>query len=620
MWFYPDMENLLGYLLRSSLLALLLHTGMLHAGVTLSHGFTRFGQPSYPASFSHFDWVNPNAPKGGHLRLMALGTFDSLNPYILKGTSPIGTGDFHQYGISELNAPLMVGHGSYDPSGDEPASAYGLVAESIQYADDLRWVVFNLRQEARFHDGRPITASDVEYSWRTLLEHGHPEYRNYLKEVERVEILAPLRIRFVFKDSANRQQVLSLGDLPVLPKHYWVQRDFNLTSFEPPLGSGPYRITEVKPGRSLRFERVTHWWGEKLPVNVGKYNIQRVDVDFYRDRHIAFEAFKAGSFDLYIEHQAKNWASGYQFPAIARRDIIRAEIPHQIPAPAQALFINTRRAPFDDIQVREALAALFDFEWSNRTLFNSAYQRTTSFFPNSPFAARDLPQGAEWLLLKPWQEQLPAAVFEQPFQVPVTDGKGVPREALRHALALLQQAGWKTGRNGLKNKQGQPLTLEILLVNPGLERILQPYIQTLRRVGIQAHLRTVDRAQFKQRLDAFDYDMTLLVLPQSLNPGPEQWLYFHSSQANVRGSKNYAGIQNPVVDALLEAVMQARTKNQLESAMQALDRVLLWQHYIVPNWYISHHRIAYRKRLQHAQIPPYTLGLRAWWLDSAETP
>lgn len=590
------------------------------AAVTLSHGFARFGQLLYPASFRHFDWVNPDAPQGGQLHLMALGTFDSLNPYILKGTSPIGTGDFYQYGVSELNAPLMVGHGVFDPSGDEAASAYGLVAESIQYADDLRWVVFNLRPQARFHDGQPITASDVEFSWRTLLEHGHPQYRNILKDVERVEILAPLRVRFVFRQPASRQQILSLGELPVLPAHWWQQRDFSQTSFEPPLGSGPYRITAVKPGRSLRFERVANWWGNDLPVNVGKYNIQRIDVDFYRDRHVAFEAFKAGNFDLYIEHQAKNWATGYRFPALERGELIRAEIPHQIPAPLQALFFNTRRAPFDNPQVREALAILFDFEWTNRSLFNSAYQRTTSYFPNSPFASRDIPQGAEWLLLKPWRQQLADSFFQQPFQVPVTDGRGISRDSLGRALGLLQQAGWKLRQQGLHNSQGQPLALEILLVNPGMERILQSYVQTLRRTGINARLRTVDRAQFKQRLDAFDYDMTLLVLPQSLNPGPEQWLYFHSSQAAVRGSKNYAGIQDPMVDALLEAASRARTENQLQAAMQALDRTLLWQHYIVPNWYISQHRIAYSTRLKHPQIPPYTLGLRAWWLDSAETP
>lgn len=608
-------------LLRILLIAILLPAATaLQAQVILSHGFARFGELKYPPSFSHFDWVNPEAPKGGRLQLMALGTYDSLNPYILKGTSPIGTGDFYQYGVSELNAPLMAGHGVFDPSGDEPASAYGLVAESIQYADDLHWVVFNLRKEARFHDGKSITAQDVEFSWRTLLEQGHPQYRSYLKEVQRVDVLGPLKVRFVFSGPANPQLLLNLGDLPVLPKHYWERRDFSQTSFRPPLGSGPYRITEVKPGRSLRFERVKNWWGKDLPVNRGKYNIDRIDVDFYRDRHVAFEAFKAGSFDLYIEHQAKNWATNYRFPALLRGEVVRAEIPHQIPTPTQALFINSRRAPFNNPQVREALGLLFDFEWTNRTLFNSAYRRTTSYFPNSPFAAEDIPKGAEWLLLNDWREQLPEPLFSEPFRVPVTAGRGIPREHLARALELLQQAGWRTSRNGLKNSRGRPFNLEILLVNPSLERVLQPYVQTLRNIGVEARLRTVDRAQFKHRLDAFDYDMTLLVLPQSLTPGPDQWNYFHSSQAHIRGSKNYAGVQDPAVDAMLEAILQAHTQNELEAAMQALDRVLLWQHYVVPNWYISHHRVAWRTRLKHAQIPPYTLGLRSWWLDSAETP
>lgn len=588
--------------------------------VILSHGFSQFGPLKYSAHFTHFDWVNPDAPKGGHLRLMALGTFDSLNPYILKGTSPINTGDFSLYGVHELNAPLMVGHGVFDPSGDEPASAYGLVAESLEYSEDLSWVIFNLRPEARFHDQQPITAADVEFSYRTLLEHGHPSYRNTLKEIAEVEVLNTLRVRFTFLRPGNTQLILSVGDLPVLPKHYWEQQDFTQTSFVPPLGSGPYQITDVKPGRSLSFTRVKDWWGEHLPVNRGKYNMDQVTVDFYRDRHVAFEAFKAGNFDVYIEHQAKNWASNYHIPAIHTGKIIRAEIPHRMPAPTQALFINTRRAPFDRLEVREALSLLFDFEWTNRTLFNSAYQRTTSYFPNSPYAAQDTPQGAEWLLLKPWRDQLPEALFTDAFHVPQTDGRGIPRDNLRQALHKLQEAGWKTTANGLRNAAGEPLTVEILLTNPSLERVFQPLIKNLLRVGIQARLRTVDRAQFKHRLDHYDFDLTLLVLAQRLNPGLDQWFYFHSSQAEIKGSKNYAGVAHPVVDALLEHVYNAQTQFDLQTAMQALDRVLLWQHYIIPNWYINHHRIAYNSRLQFAQTPDYSLGLRTWWIKPAENP
>ncbi len=588
------------------------------ASVVNSHGYAQFETLKYDANFTHFDWVNPDAPKGGSVRLMAFGTFDTLNPYTLKGTSPIGTADFASYGVSELNEPLMVGSGNYDPSGDEPASAYGLIAESVQYNDSRSWVVFNLRKEARFHDGTPITAKDVAFSYRTLLKQGHPQYRTYLQEVKRVDILSHHRIRFVFKRAGNPLLILRMGDLPVLPEHYWRDKDFSKTTFEPPLGSGPYKITAVKPGRSLEFERVKDWWGKDLAVNRGKYNFDKVIVDFYRDKHVAFEAFKVGSFDFYIEHQAKNWANNYRFPDIAKGKVIRAEIPHQIPTQTQALFINTRRAQFHDVATREALTLLFDFEWANRTLFNNAYQRANSYYPNSDFSARDVPSGAEGLLLAKWREQLPLALFLQPFNLEQTQGRGIPRETLRKALGLLAEAGWRSSAKGLRNRLGQQLELEILLVNPSLERILQAYVNTLNEVGIAARMRTVDRAQYKQRLDNFDFDLTLLTLPQTLSPGLEQWQYFHSSQAMIKGSKNYAGISSPVIDDLLEKLLSAKTYRAQRQAARALDRALLWNYYSIPNWYISHHRIAYQNRFEFVRTPPYTLGLRAWWLKPSE--
>ncbi|MFG0381616.1 extracellular solute-binding protein [Pseudomonas sp. zbq_18] len=584
-----------------------------------SHGYAQFGTLKYPASFTHFDWVNPEAPKGGTLRVMAYGTFDTLNPYSFKGSSPAAAPNFLQYGVSEFNEPLMVGTGPYDPSGDEPASSYGLIAKSVEYSEDRSWVVFNLREEARFHDGKPITAFDVAFSYRTLVRDGHPQYRTALQEVKRVDILNRHRIRFVLKRSNNPLLILRLGELPVLPQHYWKNRDFKTTSFEVPLGSGPYRISKVEPGRSLVFERVKDWWGEQLPVNRGKYNFDRVEVDFYRDSSVAFEAFKAGEFDFYIEHQAKNWANAYRFPAIARGEVIRAEIPHQIPTQSQALFMNTRRAIFAERKVREALGLMFDFEWTNRALFNSAYKRSTSYYPNSEFAATGIPEGAEWLLLSPYRKQLPSKVFTQPFALPVTDGRGIPRDTLRKALGLLAEAGWKPSGGRLVNAKGEPLRFEILLVNPNLERILQPYTENLASIGIDAVLRTVDRAQYKQRLDHFDYDMILMTLAQSLSPGLEQWLYFHSSQAEVKGSKNYAGVRHPVIDAMLEKLLSAQTREQQVAATRALDRILLWQHYSIPNWYINHHRLAYRNRFAFVTTPPYTLGLRAWWLKPTET-
>ena len=588
------------------------------ATITESHGYAQFGTLKYPARFTHFDWVNPQAPKGGTLRVMAFGTFDTVNPYTFKGTSPVTTANFLQYGINELNEPLMVGTGQYSPSGDEPASSYGLIAQSVEYSEDRSWVVFNLRPEARFHDGAPVTAYDVAFSYRTLLKDGHPLYRTALQEVLRVDILNKQRIRFVFKRSGNPLLILRLGELPVLPQHYWKDRDFKATTFEPPLGSGPYRITSVTPGRQLIFERVKDYWGKDLPVNRGKYDFDRMDVEFYRDSDVAFEAFKAGEFDIYIEHQAKNWVNGYNFPAVRRGEVIKVQIPHQIPTQTQGLFMNSRRATFADVRTREALGLMFDFEWTNRALFSDAYKRTTSYYPNSEFSASGLPVGHEWLMLKPYKEQLPARLFTEPFTLPKTDGRGIPRETMRKALALLAEAGWKLHGQRLQDKDGQPLRFELLLVNPSLERLYQPYIENLNSIGIDARLRTVDRAQYKQRLDQFDFDMISMTLGQTLSPGLEQWQYFHSSQVNVKGSKNYAGIANPVVDHLLEQLLAARTRDEQVAAGKALDRVLLWQHYSIPNWYLNYHRLAYRNRLAFVTTPPYTLGLSAWWLKSSE--
>ena len=588
------------------------------ATITESHGYAQFGTLKYPARFTHFDWVNPQAPKGGTLRAMAFGTFDTLNPYTFKGSSPVTTPNFLQYGVNELNETLMVGTGQYDPSGDEATSSYGLIARSVEFSEDRSWVVFNLRPEARFHDGHPITAADVAFSYRTLLKDGHPIYRTNLQEVQRVDILNPQRIRFVFKRAGNPLLILRLGEMPVLPQHYWKGRDFKTTTFEPPLGSGPYRITQVEPGRRLVFERVKDWWGKDLPVNRGKYNFDRVEYEFYRDSDVAFEAFKAGEFDIYIEHQAKNWANGYTFPAVRRGQVIKAQIQHQIPTQTQGLFMNSRRAAFADRRVRQALGLMLDFEWTNRALFSDAYRRATSFYPNSEFSANGLPVGKEWLLLAPYRDQLPPGLFTQPFSVSHTDGRGVGRDNLRQALDLLAQAGWRLSGQRLVNSNGQPLKLEILLVNPNLERILQPYVENLSSIGIEARLRTVDRAQYKQRLDQFDFDMILMTLTQTLSPGLEQWQYFHSSQAATRGSKNYAGVNSPVVDHLLEALLAAQSRDDQVAATRALDRVLLWQHYMIPNWYLDYHRLAYRNRFAFVTTPPYTLGLNTWWLKPSE--
>lgn len=579
-----------------------------------SHGYAQFGQLKYPANFKYFAWVNPLVPKGGTLKIMAVGTFDTLNPYSLKGTSPIATPNFHQYGISELNETLMVGSGTYDPSGDEATSNYGLIARSIEYPDDHSWVIFNLRPEARFHDGSPITAEDVEFSYYTLLEKAHPQYRAMLQDVAKVRVMGPYRICFDFKTVGNSLAILRLGEMPVISKKYWAKKDFTATTFIPPLNSGPYKIVQVEPGRRLVFERVKNYWGQHLAVNKGKYNFNRVEVDFYRDNTVAFEAFKAGEFDIYIENKAKNWATSYDFPAVIKGDIIKKEIKNKLPAQTQGLFFNTRQAVFQNIDVRKALTLLFNFEWSNQVLFNGNYLRSESYYSNSEFAATGLPTGNELLLLGAWRKQLTENVFTTPFSLPKSPSGGLSRDTLRQALALLKKAGWQITRDGMRNANNQLFTFEILLVNPSLERILLPYRMNLEQLGINVKLRTVDRAQYKQRLDSFDYDMVLMTLPQTLNPNIEQWLYFHSSQVWVKGSKNYAGINNPVVDGLLERLLSSQTREAQIAATKALDRVLLWNYYMIPNWYIDSTRIAYRNNLGTIKSPPYTVGLRAWWL------
>ena len=585
------------------------------AAIHHQHGYAVFGQPKYPKDFSHLDYLNPDAPKGGTLRVMGSGTFDTLNPYTLKGSSPISTGNFYQYGINELNEPLMVGSGIYDPSGDEPYSAYGLIAESLEFPDDRSWVVFNLREQARFHDGRTITAHDVAFSYRLLSEQGHPNYRAMLQEVERIDLLGTHRIRFIFKSADNPLLILRLGELPVLPEHYWRDRNFGDTTFEAALNSGPYRIAEVSPGRRLVFQRVEDYWGKDLPINRGKYNFDRMEVEFYRDNNVAFEAFKAGEFDIYLDHKASNWANAYDFPAVTSGAVVKRAIDHQIPSSTQGLFFNTRRTPFDQRAVRQALGMLFDFEWSNRVLFYDAYQRSLSYYPNSPFSATGLPAGQEFLYLDEHRDQLPPELFLQPFRLPTTDGRGIPRDTLRKAVELFKQAGWTLQDGRLQNDDGRSLAFEVLLVNPSLERIVLPWRTNLARLGIELHIRTVDRAQYKARLDQFDYDMILTTLPQGLSPGHEQYTYFHSSQRNVKGSRNYAGIDNPVVDSLLAKLLNAKTRTRQIAAAQAIDRVLLWEHYTIPNWYINYHRIAHRSTLRSPPTPPYSLAIRSWWMD-----
>ncbi len=585
-----------------------------------AHGIALHGDLKYPSDFTHFDHVNPDAPRGGSVTLMGHGTFDSLNPYILKGRSPFNSPGLYAYGITELNETLLVGTGSYSSSGDEAQSAYGLIAESLEYPPDRSWVIFNLRPEAHFHDGTPITADDVVFSYNVLLEHGHPRFRNIYRNVAAVEKLGRLQVKFTFSGEDNRMMPLRAGELPVMSKRHWEGRDFSRASLEPPLLSGPYRVSAVKPGHSVTFERVRDFWGRDLPVYRGRYNFDRVHVDFYRDLTVALEAFKSGAYDVHLEYISRNWKSAYDHPAVRDGRIVKEEIPHQVAQGSQAFFFNTRREKFKDRRVREALGYLFDYEWTNRNIFSDAYTRSQTYFPNSELAARGLPSAGELAILAPYREQLPEELFTREFKLPVTDGSGQIRKNQRAALRLLRAAGWElTDGRMVHTVSGRPFEIEMLIYQASTARVVQPWRKNLERVGIRMDIRTVDTTQFKQRLDNFDFDITIYSLPQSLSPGYEQREYFHSSTADIKGQRNLVGVRHPVVDRLVDLVISAPDRPSLVTRVRALDRVLLWEHYSIPHWHIGYHRIAYWNRFERPAVQPkYNLGFENWWLKDTE--
>lgn len=586
------------------------------ASITTSHGFALHGDLKYPEGFSHFDFVNPKAPKGGSLKLLGFGTFDSLNPYTLKGTSPFNTPGQFIYGFSELNESLLAGTGSYLPSGDEPQSAYGLIAESLSYPDNIAWVTFTLRSNARFHDGHRIDAHDVVFSFNTLMRDGHPRFQQSYLNIAKVEALDDKTVKFYFKTPNQRASILRAGELPVLPKHFWQDRDFSASIQTPPLLSGPYKIHSADIGKRITLARVPDFWAHSLNIYQGRFNFDTVSIDYYRDQTVAFEAFKAGQFDLYYEYTAKNWAKAYDFPAIASGEVKKRSIAHAIPAGTQGLFFNTRKAMFASAEVRQAISMMFDFEWTNAQLFNNAYQRNTTYYPNSEFSANGLPSDAELQLLKPLKSALPHDLFESPPPRFKTSGNGKIRKQMRTALTLLKRQGWSLKDHRLVHDDtGEPFEFELAIRQPGFKRVLLPFAKNLEKIGIKASVRLVDATQFKVILDNFDFDMTSFVLPQGNAPSFEQRDYYHSSTANQVGSRNYAGIQNIAVDALLEHVVSAVDRPSLVTAMRALDRVLLWQHYIVPNWHINHHRLAHWDKFANPKHQaPYTLGTENWWI------
>lgn len=566
------------------------------------HGLAMHGDLKYPADFTHFEYTNPDAPKGGEVRLSDIGTFDSLNPFILKGTAPSG--------IAMLFDTLTV------QSDDEAFSEYGLIAESIEVPEDRSWVAYRIRPEARFADGSPVTADDVIFSLEKLQTEGHPFYRSYYKNVAKAEKLGDLHVKFTFSGGENRELPLITGQLPVLSKAWWSGREFGKTTLEPPLGNGPYAIASVDPGRSITYQRRDDYWGRDLPVNKGRYNFDRMRYDYFRDATVELEAFKGGDVDFRSENVAKVWATGYDFPALRDGKVRKVEIPNERPSGMQGFVFNTRRDLFADPRVREALGLLFDFEWTNENLFHGAYTRTKSYFANSELASRGLPEGGELAELEPFRDQLPERVFTTAYEPPVSDGSGRIRTQQRDALRLLESAGWTIKDRKLVNAgTGAPFEFEILLVSPTFERIVLPYTRNLERIGITAKVRTVDQTQYQQRIDDFDFDMVISTFGQSLSPGNEQRDFWGSKVANTNGSRNLAGVNDPVVDALVDRIIAAPDRQSLIDRTRALDRVLLWNFYVIPQWHNRVFRVAYWDKFGRPEVTPkYALGFDAWWV------
>jgi microcin C transport system substrate-binding protein len=571
--------------------------------VKMLYAMSLLGTPKYPADFKHFDYVNPDAPKGGELKRAAIGSFDSFNPFIVKGDAAAN--------VESLFETLTT-----QPE-DEADTAYGLLAQSIELPDDHSWVAFNLRHEARFQDGTPVTAEDVVFTFNILTTKGNPQYALYYADVAKVEAVGPLKVKFTFKNTTNRELPEILGQLPVLPEHYWKDKKFDETTLVPPVGSGPYKVDSFEVGRYVRYKRDPNYWGAKLPVKIGRDNWDSIRFDYYKDPNVAQIAFLSGAYDFQIESSAKTWATGYDTPSVKDGRIVKEQIPYHVPSGMQCFVFNIRKPIFQDRQVRLALNYAFDFEWDNKNLFFGQYVRTKSFFDNSELASSGPPSPEELKILEPFRGKIPDEVFTKEFTLPTTDGSGNNRANLRKADEILTAAGWviKDGKR-VNKTSGQPLSFEILLDNPLFERVALPFSQSLKRLGIDARVRTVDSAQYTQRVQTFDYDMVVGLFGESLSPGNEQRWFWGSAAADTPGSPNLVGIKSPAIDALIEEVIATPDRQQLIYRTRALDRVLLWNYYVIPHFHLGAYRVAYWNRFSRPKvIPEYGLGFDTWWID-----
>ncbi|MEZ0278108.1 MAG: extracellular solute-binding protein [Methylibium sp.] len=575
------------------------------------HALSLIGEPKYPAGFTNFGYVNPDAPKGGSVRLADIGSFDSLNPILYRGEAAGG--------LSLVFESLMA------DSIDESSTSYGLIAEWASYPSDYSSVTFKLRDEARWHDGKPISPDDVIYSLGINKE-ANPRMGLYYKNVERAEKTGDNEVTFYFDVKNNRELPMIMGQLTILPKHYWTgtdasgnQRDPMKTTLEPPVGSGPYRIKTVAPGRTITYERVKDYWGKDLPVNRGMWNFDEVRFDYYRDDTVALESFKAGNLDYRQETSAKSWATSYDFPAVRNRFVKLQEIELRRSQPMQGFVLNLRRPQFQDRRVRQAFNLAFDFEWANKNLFYGKYERVGSYFQNSELAApAELPQGRELEILNEVKDGVPPEVFTEVHKNPLNATTDDARNNLRKAAMLLKEAGWEIKNGVLTNKEtGQQMKVEFLLVSPMFERLVQPYLRNLERLGIKGALRLVDSAQYTRRINVFDYDIVVGNFAQSDSPGNEQRDFWGTESADREGSTNLIGIKDAAIDKLIDKVIFAKDREELVAATRALDRVLLWHDFVVPQWFSPLVRIAYWDRYgQPKVLPGLTPGfLQVWWFD-----
>ena len=585
--------------------ALLLTAPAIAADPEARHGLSVFGDLKYGPGFKNFDYVNPDAPKGGTLKIPGLDTFETIHPFILKGQK-------------EPLAEALLYDTLMARSFDEPDSYYGLVAKTVEVPADKSWVAFNIDPRAKFHDGTQITAGDIVFTFNALKTDGHPRYRVNFRDVDRAEATSPSRVKFTFKPGTHRDLPTRLAALPVLSKAYYDKVDFKKTTFEPALASGPYKVGKFEPGRSITYQRAENYWAKDLPVNRGRFNFDRITVEYYRDREVAFQAFFSNQYDYREEFTSRQWATQYDKPPVNKGLVVRETLPDETPSGVQAFILNLRREKFQDVRLRAAMDLAFDYEWTNKTLFYSLYDRTNSMFENSSLAAKQPPSKEELALLEPFRGKVPDEVFTTVFRAPETDGSGRIRGNLRKASRLLKQAGYAVRNGVLTDIAGKPLTIEFLLFESSFKRIINPYLQNLKRLGIQASIRIVDVANFKRRQDSFDFDIVIRRIAQPLTPGLEQRNYFGSEFADVPGSFNIGGVKDSAVDALIEKVVTAKSRGELTVATRALDRVLMWNRFVITQWYKGEHNVAYWNKYNRPKVSPkFSTGvLDTWWYDA----